>query len=99
MRLVILLASALLATACAAPAPEAPAPVTFACADGTTLRVTFAGETARVTLPGGEELVLPRQPSGSGFRYATPRHELRGKGDEVQWTVGRRVPVSCRVRN
>lgn len=94
----LFLLPALLLTACATPMSSQPEPVDFSCADGTTLRVVFVDETARVSLPGGEQLVLPQQVSGSGFRYGTPRHELRGKGDEIQWTVGRRVPLSCRAQ-
>lgn len=73
-------------------------PVTYICDDGSTLVVRFEPELARVSLPGGDEVVLPQQQAGSGIWYAGPRHELRGKGGEATWTMGRRVPVVCRVR-
>ena len=34
----------------------------------------------------------------SGIWYSTPQYELRGKGDEAEWTVGRRVPTRCKVK-
>jgi len=79
--------------------PAAPT-VAYACDDGTVLRVRFDNEDglAEVTLPDGGQLRLPQQRAASGIWYATPQHELRGKGDEARWTVGRRVPVACRVQ-
>jgi membrane-bound inhibitor of C-type lysozyme len=73
--------------------------VRYACDDGTVLAVRFNadGRTASVELPGQQPLVLLQQPAASGFRYETPQHSLRGKGDEAMWTVGRRAPVRCLV--
>ena len=73
------------------------APVTFICDDGSTFAVRFEPDLARVSLPGGEEVALPRQQAGSGIWYAGPRHELRGKGGQATWTIGRRAPVECRA--
>lgn len=84
------------ATACALAAP--PKQVRFRCDDGSALRVLFVPGAAKVTPTGDRTFRLPQQRSGSGFRYATPRQELRGKGNEVTWTVGRRAPVQCTVR-
>ena len=91
------LLAALLLAACAHPTGGAP-PVVYACDDGSQLSVRFEPELARVTLATGEELSLPQQRAASGIWYATPRHELRGKGGEATWTTGRRVPVACRVK-
>jgi heat shock protein HslJ len=70
---------------------------TYACADGTTLTVTFdpAAETAAVSVDGGAPILLPQAISGSGFRYETPQHALHGKGVVALWSVGRRAPVRC----
>lgn len=82
-------------------------PVTFVCGpDGGAgagtqgalrLVVAFKDEHAEVTLPDGAVLTLPQQRAASGFWYATPRHELRGKGQEATWTVGRAAPLACRA--
>ena len=87
----------LLVVACASPTMNAP--VTYICDDGSTLVVRFEPELARVTLPAGEEVVLPQQQAGPGVWYAGPRHELRGKDREATWTMGRRAPVQCSVRS
>lgn len=89
-----------LLAACAAPGPATPPArnVAYACEDGTVLRVRYVSEGARVTLPDGQEVLLPQQPTASGTWYATAQHTLRGKGDEATWTVGRRVPTNCRVQ-
>jgi membrane-bound inhibitor of C-type lysozyme len=80
-----------------APLPLVP-PVVYACEGGLMLRVQFAHQRAHVTLPGGEELLLPQQRSGSGIAYGTPHYRLRGKGDAATWTAGDRKPVGCRVQ-
>lgn len=104
MRTQLALLTSLLLAACAGPpwstheATPPDGPVVYSCEDGLTLRVRFARDGAHVTLPSGEQLLLPQQPAGSGTSYATPRHELRGKGEDATWTVGRRVPIGCRVQ-
>lgn len=102
MRFAAAVAVGCLATGCAmpehGPEPAGERTAVYACEDGTGFTVRFApnGETATVELADTDRpLVLPIQPSGSGFHYATPRHSLRGKGDEAQWTVGRRTPTRC----
>jgi membrane-bound inhibitor of C-type lysozyme len=72
--------------------------VHFACDNGSSLDVVFEGSQATVTPAGGEPLVLPQAMAADGFLYATPQHSLRGKGDEVTWTVGKMVPTTCKVR-
>ncbi|THV25505.1 MliC family protein [Peteryoungia ipomoeae] len=76
-------------------ADEADGEVLYGCDDGNNLRVRFDSKEAVVVLPQGEAVTLPQRPSGSGFWYSNGRHEMRGKGDEMQFAVGRRVPVSC----
>jgi membrane-bound inhibitor of C-type lysozyme len=67
----------------------------YVCEDGTRFSVRFADETAFVRLTDGTKLELPQQRSGSGFWYSSGRYELRGKGNDAMWTVGRKVPVNC----
>ncbi|RYG61359.1 MAG: hypothetical protein EON60_03850 [Alphaproteobacteria bacterium] len=69
----------------------------YTCEDRTRLKVVFEDNHAVVTLNDGKVLVLPQMPSGSGIRYATPRHELRGTGNDATWTVGRKMAVECRT--
>ncbi|GAA4745330.1 hypothetical protein GCM10023264_08410 [Sphingomonas daechungensis] len=81
----------------APPPPPAARTVHFTCENGPPLTVVFEGDTATVTPDGGQAIVLPQAPSGSGFSYMTPQNSLRGKGNDVTWTVGRMVPIQCTV--
>lgn len=69
----------------------------YVCEDGSTLSVRFEPEAAIVTLENGTELNLPQQRAASGMWYSSGTHELRGKGDEATWGIGRRVPVQCKA--
>ena len=73
--------------------------VTFSCDHGPDLIVVFGDDAARIVNPDGAEIVLPSQPTGSGFLYETPTHSLRGQGTEVTYTVGRMVPMRCQQNN
>ena len=97
MRLAPVIATVSLLVACTTSPPPI-APYVYACEDGSVLTVRFVPDAAYVTAVGGQELYLPQFASGSGFWYGTAQYELRGKGDEVTWTVARRVPTSCSVR-
>lgn len=77
------------------PATEAADPTRYACDDGGFLSVRFTGEAALVTLVDGSTVTLPRQPAGSGFRYASDRMELRGKGDAATWSARGSAPTPC----
>jgi membrane-bound inhibitor of C-type lysozyme len=94
MKSVPSLATLLMLGACASTPAEDARTVTFTCDRGPPLVVTFGDETASIASPEGP-IVLPQQPSGSGFAYGTPQRQLRGKGREVTYTVGRMVPVIC----
>jgi membrane-bound inhibitor of C-type lysozyme len=97
MRVSILAGLALAATAVVIlPAKSRAADVQYACEDGTVLAVAFSEATADVTLPDGTKLALPQQPAASGFWYSNGRYELRGKGEELQFAIGRMAPVTCR---
>lgn len=96
MRFISLLLLPLLLAACESGPKPGEAIVFYSCDDGTNLRVLFSDRQAKVTLlPGKDELVLPLQPTGSGVAYATAQYELRGKGEEATWAVGRRAAVRC----
>ena len=81
-------------------APASIITVNYVCDGGSTLRVRFdnAAGMAYVSQPDGVELRLPQQRAASGIWYATPQHELRGKGDAATWTVGRRMPMQCKAQ-
>jgi len=67
----------------------------YTCADGTRFSVSFPENEALITLKDQQTVILPQQRSGSGFRYASAHYELRGKGKQATWTVGRRAPTAC----
>ena len=78
------------------PAASRAADIKYACEDGTALTVTFSETTADLALPDGSKVALPQQPAASGFWYSNGRYELRGKGEELQFAIGRMAPVTCR---
>ncbi len=69
--------------------------VEYLCTDRTALRVTFVENAASVLMASGYAVQLPQQMAGSGFRYADERHELRGKGNDITWTLGNSEPLHC----
>lgn len=92
--------SAVLALAATAlmilPGQSQAADIKYACDDGTALTVTFSQTKAEIALPDGSSFSLPQQPAASGFWYSNGRYELRGKGEELQFAIGRMAPVNCR---
>ncbi|MBO9544234.1 MliC family protein [Caulobacter sp.] len=101
--LALALATTLLA-GCATDMPPATAKtegrsVTYACDRGPDLTVVYAEDTASIIgSDGSAAVVLPQKPSASGVWYETPTHSIRGKGDEVTYTVGRMAPMTCKAR-
>ena len=69
--------------------------VTYACADGTELKVTYGGSTARIDNPGGPLVTLQRMQVSSGVLYTSANRKIRGDGDEITYAVGRAEPVTC----
>lgn len=96
MRLLPLLPVLLAACSSAPPSPYNDL-ASYRCADGTTLRVRFAPDSAHVTLPDDTVLILQQQVAASGIWYAAAGYELRGKNDEAMWTVAPQEPVACRI--
>jgi membrane-bound inhibitor of C-type lysozyme len=86
-----LLAAASLVQPVSAADPHA----TYRCEDSSHFFVRFSGDRADVTLSDGTKLSLPQQRAASGTWYSSGRYDLRGKGREATWTVGRKVPVKC----
>lgn len=80
---------------CLAAAGARATAVQYRCEVGSFLSVEYTDGSAEVRLADGTELSLPEQPAASGFWYASGRHELRGKGDEVRFSIGRRTPIAC----
>lgn len=89
------------------PRPPAPSPATdwsaasrvdLLCTDGTRLEARFdrTQETATVMWQ-GRSIRLAQEPAASGVSYRTPQYWLRGKGEEMTWTVGRAAPLACRT--
>jgi len=89
--------------ACASTCPEASFPprsdVAYSCADGSHLAVAFdrAAGRALVSEDGGASLNLAVQISGTGFRYRGEGAEIRGRGDELQWTSPAGGTTDCRA--
>lgn len=90
--LTLLLPLALLG-ACAG--PQALPTVEYLCTDRSALRVTYLKDKALVLLADGYSADLPQQPAASGFQYADARHDLRGKGSEVTFTLSGRPTLYC----
>ena len=91
------MAAALLCAALAGCATIGPVRrVVYVCEGGTSLDVLYTGETARLMSTTGRPIVLKQRETASGFWYESPTHSLRGKGEEVTYTVGRMAPIKCR---
>lgn len=78
------------------PGQSRAADIKYACDGGTLLTVSFSESSAELTLPDGVKVSLPQQQAASGFWYSNGRYELRGKGEEMQFSIGRMAPVLCR---
>lgn len=90
MRAAIVLAALALAacqTPCPAPRTET-VQATFACEDGSELRVTFTPQpgSALVLQEGYTTVQLPQRSAAAGYRYADNGAELRGSGRQARWS-------------
>ena len=83
-------------TFCASPAALYES-MSFECERGESIQVTFnRGGTA--TVHKGEHVVeLPQSPAASGYHYTNGKLDIRGKDEELLLTVGRMMPLRCRV--
>lgn len=80
-----------------APRPAAAAQhnVAFACEDGSRLTVLFEGSAASATDAHGRTIHLTQQETGSGILYEGEGYALRGKGDEIDWTMADGNALAC----
>ena len=73
--------------------------VNFACENGEDVQMRFfPAEGVAVLVRDGRTLELQQQPAASGFLYRNGPNTVRGKGDELQVEIGRRVPIKCKAR-
>lgn len=88
----------LFALAACATTGEAGRTVSYTCDRGPVLTIEYKGDTARIVSPDGRGVVMPQRETGSGFWYQSATHGIRGKGDELSYTIGRMAPMTCRAR-
>lgn len=94
-----LLACGLLLGGCMTAATEGADEVRFSCERDRTISVIFSEGSARVRDQAGLDVTLPQSRTGSGFLYESATHSIRGKGDDLTFTIGRMTPMACtRVR-
>ena len=82
-------------SAAAAPASASGREVAFACEDGSRLAVVFTGGTATATDAHGRSIHLTQQESASGIRYEGEGYALRGKGEDIDWTMADGNALAC----
>lgn len=88
----------LLALAACATTGEPARTVSYRCDRGPALTIEYKGDTARIISADGRGVTMPQRETGSGFWYQSATHSIRGKGDELTYTIGRMAPMNCRVR-
>jgi len=84
--------------ACQTPCPSPPSQstvATFACEDGSDLRVTFMQNQATVEQEGYTTVVLPSRIAGASFRYAEGGAALRGRMNQILWTRPGAAETEC----
>jgi hypothetical protein len=101
MRFVLLAAAALLgacATPCPPPAGAEIVATRYRCSYGQTVIAQFTRSPDQVELrqAGYPDVVLPAQPTGSGFRYQAEGTELRGRANEAWLTRPGGGELFCR---
>tara|TARA_B110000908_G_C10260359_1_gene458758 strand:- start:3981 stop:4364 length:384 start_codon:yes stop_codon:yes gene_type:complete len=56
-------------------------------------------DIAIINSQGNQPIILAAKQVASGFLYTNGKYTLRGKGNDVQWTIGRMMPIKCTVVN
>ena len=92
----VVLALAACQTPCPAQSTETTVS-TFACEDGSDLRVTFSAAQAMVEQEGYTTLTLPVRIASGGYRYANNGADLRGRLGEVRWSRPGAAETLCRA--
>lgn len=69
--------------------------IIYQCDRGDEINVVFAGDVARIESPSGPPIVLQRRPADSGFLFETATHSIRGTDEQITYTIGRMVPMTC----
>ena len=72
--------------------------VSYSCDRGPALTIEYKGDTARIISADGRGVIMQQQETGSGFWYQSATHSIRGKGEELSYTIGRMAPMACRAR-
>lgn len=75
-----------------------PITAVYDCSNGQRLDVVFEPGQAIVTTENGTMATLEQKEVASGMWYSNKRYELRGKGKDAKWSIGRRKPFTCRAR-
>lgn len=75
----------------------------YICKNNQQLTVSFTSmnnkAVAIINGPYKQVIILPAKQVASGFFYNNGKHSLRGKGDDVQWTIGKMMPINCTSAN
>jgi membrane-bound inhibitor of C-type lysozyme len=72
----------------------------FVCDNDETIEVRFFPEQGiAVLVRGGENIELNGEPVASGFAYSNGQTSIRGKGDELQMTVGMMATTTCTAKS
>ena len=68
----------------------------FKCDNDETIEVRFFPDQGiAVLVRGGQNVELQGEPVASGFLYSNGQTSLRGKGQDLQMTVGMMAPTRC----
>jgi membrane-bound inhibitor of C-type lysozyme len=68
----------------------------FKCDNDETIEVRFFPDQGiAVLVRGGQNVELQGEPVASGFAYSNGQTSIRGKGEELQMTVGMMAPTKC----
>jgi hypothetical protein len=74
--------------------------VTITCDDGTELQAAFDDNGVQITLADGQKVSLPQAKSDEdSYAYSNGKFTLSGNDDGAQWTVGKKVPVACKIKD
>lgn len=79
--------------------------VEYSCDRNTNITVSFTSKKqeniltsiAIINSQNNQAIILAAKQVGSGFLYSNGKYSLRGKDNQVQWTIGRMIPLSCTI--